>query len=64
MISDLRSLTAAQRNTFLASFLGWTFDAFDFFVMVFVLRPLAEDFGRDPLPYLTLRTPILDERFG
>jgi MFS transporter, SHS family, lactate transporter len=45
MISDLRSLTAAQRNTFLASFLGWTFDSFDFFVLVFVLRPLADEFG-------------------
>src|ERR1700730_11337667 len=44
-ISDLRSLTKVQRNTFLASFLGWTFDAFDFFVLVFVLRPLAEEFG-------------------
>jgi MFS transporter, SHS family, lactate transporter len=44
-ISDLRSLTKVQRNTFLAGFLGWTFDAFDFFVLVFVLRPLAEEFG-------------------
>jgi SHS family lactate transporter-like MFS transporter len=45
MIRDLRSMTKVQRNTFLASFLGWTFDAFDFFVLVFVLRPLAEEFG-------------------
>jgi SHS family lactate transporter-like MFS transporter len=45
MITDLRSFTATQRNTFLASFLGWTFDAFDFFVLVFILRPLAEEFG-------------------
>jgi SHS family lactate transporter-like MFS transporter len=45
MISDLRSFTTAQRDTFLASFLAWTFDAFDFFVLVFILRPLAEDFG-------------------
>jgi MFS transporter, SHS family, lactate transporter len=44
-ISDLRNLTKVQRNTFLAGFLGWTFDAFDFFVLVFVLRPLAEEFG-------------------
>jgi MFS transporter, SHS family, lactate transporter len=44
-ISDLRSLTKAQRNTFIAGFLGWTFDAFDFFVLVFILRPLAEEFG-------------------
>ena len=45
MITDLRSLTVAQRNTFLAGFLGWTFDAFDFFVLVFILRPLAAEFG-------------------
>jgi SHS family lactate transporter-like MFS transporter len=45
IISDLRSFTPTQRNTFLAGFLGWTFDAFDFFVLVFILRPLAEDFG-------------------
>src|SRR5271170_609263 len=44
-IGTLRGLTAAQRNTFLSSFLAWTFDAFDFFVLVFILRPLAEEFG-------------------
>src|SRR5277367_6852515 len=44
-IGTLRGLTAAQRNTVLSSFLAWTFDAFDFFVLVFILRPLAEDFG-------------------
>jgi SHS family lactate transporter-like MFS transporter len=45
LMSDLRSLSATQRSTFLASFLAWTFDAFDFFVLVFILRPLAEEFG-------------------
>jgi SHS family lactate transporter-like MFS transporter len=40
-----RSLTTVQRNTFLAGLLGWTCDAFDFFVLVFILRPLAEEFG-------------------
>jgi SHS family lactate transporter-like MFS transporter len=44
IISDLRGLTAIQRHTFLAGFLGWTFDAFDFFVLVFILRPLAQEF--------------------
>jgi SHS family lactate transporter-like MFS transporter len=44
-MSDLRGLTPVQRNTFIACFLGWTFDAFDFFVLVFVLRPLAQEFG-------------------
>jgi MFS transporter, SHS family, lactate transporter len=37
--------SAAQRNVLIASFLGWTLDAFDFFLVVFVLRPLAADFG-------------------
>jgi MFS transporter, SHS family, lactate transporter len=30
-----------------ASFLGWTLDAFDFFVLVFVLPAVAKDFGTD-----------------
>jgi SHS family lactate transporter-like MFS transporter len=34
-----------QRNTFLACFLGWALDAFDFLVLTFVLVPMAHDFG-------------------
>ena len=30
----------------IASFLGWTLDAFDFFVLVFVVPAVAADFGR------------------
>ncbi len=30
----------------IASFLGWTLDAFDFFVLVFVVPSVAADFGR------------------
>ena len=30
----------------IASFLGWTLDAFDFFVLVFVLPAVATEFGR------------------
>jgi MFS transporter, SHS family, lactate transporter len=41
-----RSLTPAQRNTFIACFLGWTLDALDFFLLTFVLTPVAHDFGR------------------
>ncbi|MBV9402397.1 MAG: MFS transporter [Candidatus Eremiobacteraeota bacterium] len=37
-------LTRAQRNTFLATFLGWTLDAFDFFLVTFVVVQLAKDF--------------------
>src|SRR6266480_4214228 len=41
-----KSLNRAQRNTFLACFLGWALDALDFFLLTFVLVPVASDFGR------------------
>ena len=34
-------------NAVVASFLGWALDAFDFFVLVFVLPAIAKDFGTD-----------------
>src|SRR6266403_4041252 len=40
-----RSLTRDQRNTFIACFLGWALDAFDFFLLTFVIAPMADDFG-------------------
>jgi SHS family lactate transporter-like MFS transporter len=33
-----------QRNALIAGFLGWTLDAFDFFVLTYVLVPVANDF--------------------
>ncbi|YCI06003.1 MFS transporter (plasmid) [Ensifer sp. D2-11] len=47
IILDLRSLTSPQRNAVIASFLGWTLDAFDFFILVFVMKYVAEEFGTD-----------------
>src|SRR5438045_4598576 len=41
-----RSLSRAQRNSFIACFLGWTLDALDFFLLTFVLGPIAHNFGR------------------
>jgi MFS transporter, SHS family, lactate transporter len=38
---------ANQRNALLAGFLGWTLDAFDFFVLTFVLAPIAKEFHLD-----------------
>jgi SHS family lactate transporter-like MFS transporter len=35
-----------QRNAVLAGFLGWTLDAFDFFVLTFVIEDVARAFGR------------------
>ncbi len=34
-----------QINVVVASFLGWTIDAFDFFLLVFVLGDIAKEFG-------------------
>ena len=34
-------------NALLASFLGWTLDAFDFFVLVFTIPAIAKDFHTD-----------------
>src|SRR5438874_5994734 len=36
---------ANARNAVLAGFLGWTLDAFDFFILTFVLAPIAYEFG-------------------
>jgi MFS transporter, SHS family, lactate transporter len=38
-------LNRDQRNTFVACFLGWALDAFDFFLLTFVIVPMARDFG-------------------
>ena len=35
-----------QRNALIAGFLGWTLDAFDFFVLTYVLNDVARDFHR------------------
>jgi SHS family lactate transporter-like MFS transporter len=37
---------ANQRNAVLAGFLGWTLDAFDFFVLTFVIDDVARSFGK------------------
>ena len=41
------ALTGAQRAAILASYLGWTLDAFDFFLMVFLIKAIAEAFHAD-----------------
>lgn len=45
--AQLKSLSKAQRSSILASYLGWTLDAFDFFLMVFMLAAIAKEFGTD-----------------
>ncbi|HEX3971162.1 MAG TPA: MFS transporter [Stellaceae bacterium] len=44
LFDELRQLDGAQRRVVTASFLGWTLDAFDFFILVFVIGAIADDF--------------------
>jgi MFS transporter, SHS family, lactate transporter len=39
------SWTREQKNVTIAAYLGWTLDAFDFFLMVFVLKDIATEFN-------------------
>src|SRR5438067_11917188 len=77
LIAELKSLAPSQRSAIWASYLGWTLDAFDFFLMVFMLSAIAREFGTDvkavsQAVFLTLAArPIgafcfgwLAERFG
>jgi SHS family lactate transporter-like MFS transporter len=47
LIADIKSLEPSQRNAIWASYLGWTLDAFDFFLMVFMLTAISKEFGTD-----------------
>lgn len=44
MTGALRGLTPQQKRTFIASFLGWTLDAFDFFLVIVTVPHIAKDF--------------------
>jgi MFS transporter, SHS family, lactate transporter len=41
-----KALNRDQRNTFVACFLGWSLDAFDFFLLTFVVSSVGHDFSR------------------
>jgi SHS family lactate transporter-like MFS transporter len=48
VISDFRRLTSPQRHTFLATFLGWTMDSLDFFILIFCVPAIAGEFRIEP----------------
>src|SRR5690349_16213674 len=54
-------LTADQRNSFVAAFLGWTMDAFDYFLVVLVYAEIAKDFGvpLTQMAFLTTATLLM-----
>ena len=43
-LGHFRRLTPVQRNTFVACFLGWSLNAFDFFILIFCVNALAVQF--------------------
>jgi MFS transporter, SHS family, lactate transporter len=45
VVSQFRGLSADSRNAFVSALLGWTMDAFDYFIVVLVYADIAEDFG-------------------
>src|SRR3954453_6464117 len=46
-IPALSGWSTAQKHVVAASFLGWSLDAFDFFLLVFVLKDIAAEFHTD-----------------
>jgi SHS family lactate transporter-like MFS transporter len=44
LAAQLKALTRPQRSAIWASYLGWTLDAFDFFLLVFLKKAIGEEF--------------------
>jgi MFS transporter, SHS family, lactate transporter len=74
---ELGNLNAKQWNAIIACYLGWTLDAFDYFILIFVFPDIGETFGVEHTPvtyavWLTLAMRpvgaflfgILADRFG
>lgn len=56
-----RGLTKDQRNAFLAAYLGWAMDAFDYFLVVLVYSEIADDFhvSLTDMAFLTTATLVM-----
>jgi len=47
-VRDFRQLSRSQRHAFVASFLGWTLDSLDFFILIFCVKAIATEFHGKP----------------
>src|SRR5947209_18435103 len=45
VVSQFRGLPTDSRNAFVSALLGWSMDAFDYFIVVLVYADIAKDFG-------------------
>jgi SHS family lactate transporter-like MFS transporter len=62
---DIGTQRRDQRNAVLAGFLGWTFDAFDFFVLTFLIADIGKAFGKSrPEVALTLTLTLAMRPIG
>ncbi len=52
-------LNADQRNSFIAALLGWTMDAFDYFIVVFVYADIAKTFHHSKAEVAFITTATL-----
>ncbi|MBV9102434.1 MAG: MFS transporter [Candidatus Eremiobacteraeota bacterium] len=57
IFAPLRELSPSQWRTFIAAFLGWCLDAFDFFLVTFVITAIADDF-KLPIPTVLFAVTI------
>ena len=48
--NELRKLNAKQWNAIIACYLGWTLDAFDYFILIFVFPDIGQTFGVEHTP--------------
>jgi SHS family lactate transporter-like MFS transporter len=55
--ADDEPLTRDQRNAFLGAFLGWTMDAYDYFLVVLVYAEIGDEFGVS-LPKMAFLTTV------
>jgi MFS transporter, SHS family, lactate transporter len=58
-VPNKQRLTADQRNSFIAALLGWTMDAFDYFIVVLVYADIAKTFHRTTTEVAFLTTATL-----
>src|SRR3954469_18194706 len=59
-----RGLNRDQRNAFVAAWLGWAMDAFDYFLLVFVITDVADTFGTTKTHVAVATTLTLAARPG
>jgi SHS family lactate transporter-like MFS transporter len=52
-VRDFKRLSRSQRHTFVASFLGWTLDSLDFFLLIFCVKAISIDFQAKPSDVLS-----------